>query len=104
MPGPNEPRDFQRRPGFNPSVGQDLLNAELLAQQQQALQTAAVQATAAQAAAVEAATLAAATPTPTSTLTALTALQAVVAAHTTQLAAHQATLNLITAALTKPAT
>ena len=99
-----DPHDFQHHPGFNPGLGWQLLNAERLAEQQAAIQEATAQAAAAQAAAIQAATLAAATPNPATSVAAVVALQEVVAAHTTQLAAHQATLNLITAALTKPAT
>jgi len=104
MPGPNEPQDFQRRPGFAGNIGWELLNAERVAQQQQAIQAATTQAAIAQANAIAAANAAAASPNTATTVAAVTALQEVVAAHTTQLAAHQATLNLITAALTKPAT
>ena len=103
MPGPNDPHDGHDHPDYNPGMGW-LLNAERLAQQQQAIQAATQQVAMAQAAAMEAAQVAASTPTPTATAAALTALQAVVAAHTDQLSAHQTTLNLITAALTKPAT
>ena len=104
MPGPNDPHDHDQHSGFNSGMGWALLNAERLAEQQRAIQAAQTQAILAQAAAAQAAQAAAAAPTAPAALAALSALQDVVAAHTTQLAAHQATLNLIAAALTKPAT
>ena len=104
MPGPNDPHDphFQHPPGSDSGFGWAILNAERMAEQQQAIQAATQQVAMAQAAAaMQAAQLVAITPVPV-TSPALVALQELAAAHTAQLAAHQATLNLITAALTKP--
>jgi hypothetical protein len=101
MPDPHDDHDH---PGYTPGMGW-LLNAERMAQQQQAIQAATQQVAMAQAAAMEAASMAAVQPNVQNTVSAVTALQEVVAAHTAQLAAHQNTLNMITAVLTtKPPT